>query len=730
MIKKLRKIHYFHYISCAILVVCLLFTFLVFRSTFIRLGESFTDLWTSILFYFKALIGFKMPVNPTLNNFSQVPWTPIFGLPETWEEFVVLWHKYWEVWATGDNVAAYFQYLSQLLFNLSRILLLAVVPVVIILVVLFQRYLSIHNNNYNEDTKPLRFAKWFGSKVYIPVKKWILSFVHFFCTKGYFKAFVFIWALNFNVPVMIIEFFAFYFYFVVSFDLTTLYKQAYKLFCDLSVSIAFIPTWLWCIFGYMIFSSIRKNIGYRALNHFERMNRGFINERPISTMICGTMGKKKTTTLTDIALSLNAMFRDEAFDRLLKNDMKFPNFPWINLENIMKIAIREHRVYNLATVRKYIRHLSFCFATGYSEPELYHTMRRHLRKHYGLSYDNLCFNYDFERYGLYYNDELKLENLWSVIETYAQLYFIYVVQSSLIISNLSIRTDETVSDLGNLPLRDSDFFQRNASFVDEMSRYSHIIDFDAMRLGKKVDEDSVFKDSFEFGVVVITEVGKERKNAVELRETKKKEDVANQRNDGFNDWLKMIRHSATVDNYPFVRVVTDEQRPESWGADARDLCDIVYIKESGDTQLAMPFFALAELIHSFVYDKFISVYVKYRYIRADNTLVMYLLKKFVALFHQFYTRIYNTFGYCTLRVQVESGTQDGEVKEKKYYLMSKKIYSKRFSTDCFSDFFAVKAMRSPAGMDDLPEYGTDKATFEELQQQKSYFISDLTNKPQ
>ena len=52
----------------------------------------------------------------------------------------------------------------------------------------------------------------------------------------------------------------------------------------------------------------------------------------------------------------------------------------------------------------------------------------------------------------------------------------------------------------------------------------------------------------------------------------------------------MCRHSATVDNYPFIKVFTDEQRPESWGADARDLCDILYIESNGKTKLAMPFY--------------------------------------------------------------------------------------------------------------------------------------------
>lgn len=35
--------------------------------------------------------------------------------------------------------------------------------------------------------------------------------------------------------------------------------------------------------------------------------------------------------------------------------------------------------------------------------------------------------------------------------------------------------------------------------------------------------------------------------------------------------------------------------------------------------------------------------------------------------------------------------------------MTKKIYSKRFSMDCFSDFFTEKALRSPVGINDLEE---------------------------
>lgn len=187
----------------------------------------------------------------------------------------------------------------------------------------------------------------------------------------------------------------------------------------------------------------------------------------------------------------------------------------------------------------------------------------------------------------------------------------------------------------------------------------------------------------------------------------------------------MIRHSATVANYPFVKVITDEQRPESWGADARDLCEIVHIKESGEPRLAMPFFFIAELLYSFILGRFVNAYYKYRYMRGDNTLSMLILKTFAAKIQHYYTGVYNTFGYCTLTVQVESGTQDGELTVHKYYLANKKIYAKRFSTDCFSDFFTEKALHSPVGIDDLREYVTEKATVGELQRQNSYFVRDM-----
>ena len=702
-----------------------------------RVIESLRDVGISFAYYFCELFDFHDVITPTVNDLPEIPFfkwfnspnatLPNVSVPENWAAFKVKWAQYWKVWADKETFNGYLAVISNILYVISKIFVLAL-PFILCVYLLIRQMLKSENNDYDKDSKALQSFKRFTERYYTPVKNKIADFIAFVKErKYYYVTWLCLWGLYFNVFTIVIEFVAYYFYFVVSFDIINLYRQVYKLCLDLYVPFNFIPWWGWTIIGCILFDKIRKNIAYATLNHFERKNRGFINARPIVFMVCGTMGKKKTTVITDMALSQEVMLRDKAFEKILENDLKFPNFPWVNLENAIKREMNRHTVYNLATARKYVRHLAACFYAARKSKSIYKGVKRHLKKRYNLRYDNLCFGYDYERYGFTYDDKLKITDIWETVETYAQLYFIYVIQSSLIISNYSVRTDGVLSDIGNFPLWNEDFFKRDSRFAESYSRHAHIVDFDSLRLGRKVIEENINADSFEFGVVVITEVGKERGNSIELSEKKKKDETTNQKNDLFNSWLKMVRHSATVDNFPFVRVITDEQRPESWGADARDLCEIVHIRESGEIRLAMPFFSLAELLYDWFFGKFTGLYYEYRYNRADNTLSMYLLKGLTAFIRKYYGGMYNRFGYCRLSVDVESGTQDGQAESNKYYLMSKKIYSKRFSTDCFSDFFMEKALRSPVGIDDLPEYSTEKATFDELSKQNSYFINDLLN---
>ena len=479
--------------------------------------------------------------------------------------------------------------------------------------------------------------------------------------------------------------------------------QVCKLFIDLQVIFRHFPWWSIVTVCWLLFNRWRKKIALNRLRHFEARNCGFINELPIVSMACGSMGKRKTTLITDMVLSQEVMFRQKALEILQNNDMKFPYFPWIAFEDELRRCMEHGTVYNLASVKTWV------------------ALKRSRFLRHGDANRQL-YGYDMCRYGHTFDDALKVNRLFDVLETYAQAYFIYVIQSSLIVANYSIRTDNLMLDNGNFPLWLTDFFPKRRR---ECNRHAHILDFDVLRLGRKVLENNPKAGSFEFGVVAITEIGKERGNNLELREIKKGADDTNQKNDLFNSWLKMCRHSATVDNFPFIKVFTDEQRPESWGADARDLADIINIASCGELRLALPFYTIEEMLSEWAFNRFMRLYEDFRFRRGDNTLLVHILKSITAWLWRRNLRIYNRFGYSILKIEKERGTMDGKTENKKYYLMNAKIYAKRFSTDCFSDYFNDLARRSHVGLMDYLEYATEKASVEELKAQNSYFINAL-----
>lgn len=719
-----RNIDYRHYVCAGITVAFVLVNIFCFPYTFPRLGEALRDFGLSIAFFFTEMFGFSVIV-PSVPALSKMPFTISDRFPETWEAFKVLWNTYWKTWANSDTVVNYFLSWRKGLL-ISSYVLTFLIPIFGVLIILLRRQFNKQNNDYNVDSKPLRIFKKISDKTYRPVKAWIIGFKEFVKSN---YSYVYIWLmialLSFNIVTIVFEFVAYYYYLAVSFDVGSLYLQVYKLLLDLSVIYKFVPLPVWIVLALIIYDKIRKNRGYDNLNHMELKNKGFIKERPIVSMICGSMGKGKTTVSTDMSLSIDVMMREEAFNIIMEIDLMFPYFPWINLENSLKRACDLGKVYNLFTARKFLRTVHSFYDKSKGSTVLSKCCRRRLKKVYGYNCSTLLFDYDESRYPKTYNNGLYILDIWTALEDYIQAYFLYVMSSSYIQSNYSIRTDFIKSDLGNLPLWDTDFFKRNPYLLKEYSRNSHVINFDALKLGKTLVENNN-NNYFEFGVVSITEIGKERGNNLELQDVDKQSDEGNQKNDLFNAWLKMIRHSSTIYNYPFVKVICDEQRPESWGADARDLCQIIHIKGHSEQLLSMPGFFVEEIIHEILKRVFDAVYSKYRYQRGDNTFLMYAIKSIYVKFHGYYERIYNTFGYKEYDVGIEDGTQEGGIVPKTYYIMSKKIYSKRFSTDCFSNVFEERVSKAKIGIKQVPEFRNENASFDEMDMMQSYFFRELT----
>ncbi len=689
-------------LSIALSLYFILLGVFCFNTSYLRLLESLGDLWQSVKFYGSKIFGFTYTSVPSVTEFSEVMKWNIF-LPEDFDAFKVQAGSYFSLLFSGENLSAYGFFLGEFLMTLLKVLAIAL-PCILILILLLKRLYKNNNTKHNKDTVPLRVFKWISKHTYQPIKRYVTAYIKFLKDHSYiWILWLILWVIQLNLATIIIAFFAYYFYFVMSFDFGTIYIQFLKLFVDLQVAVKVIPIWVFAILGYVLFARFRKRVAKAKLRRFEARNCGFINELPIVSMTCGSMGKKKTTIITDMALSQEVMFRQKALELLQKNDMKFPYFPFICLEKDLLRCMEYGTVYNLATVKEWISKKRQRFnRNGNTQMRLY--------------------GYDIERYGMTYDDGLRVWNLYDILSTYAQLYFIYVISSSLIVSNYSVRSDNQFLDGGNFPLWATDFFP---DYTAQEGAHAHILDFDVLRLGKKVIENNPNAGSFEVGVVLISEVGKERGNNLELREMKKGTDETNQKNDLFNAWLKMCRHSATVDNFPFIKVFTDEQRPESWGADARDLCDVINIVSSGETKLAMPFYTIEEMLTEWAFNRFIGLYYDMRYRRGDNTLLVHILKGITSWLYKRNAKIYNSYGYSIAHIEKERGTMDGKIEKKRYFVMNKKIYSRRFSTDCFSDYFNELAKNTKVGLADYREYATEKATVEELKLQNSYFINSL-----
>ena len=338
------------------------------------------------------------------------------------------------------------------------------------------------------------------------------------------------------------------------------------------------------------------------------------------------------------------------------------------------------------------------------------------------------FGYDFEYYPYYADDKLKVEDIWTVAENYLCFYFIYTVRSSLILANISIRSDNALMDEGNLPLWNTDFFARTAEEREAYSRHSHILDFDMLRLGKVLLENNPNRNAFGFGVYVISEIDKERKSMPTLQEVKRSAEECNQKNDMFSELWKMSRHACVVDNEVFVKMFSDLQRPGNLGADVRELGEVLNIDKFSDFVPVLPVYSpfyLLDTLHAVIFGKFFSYYTDFRFRRGDNTLGCYIFKRIAAVLHRYKNGVYNTFGCSVLSISLQHGTMDGEVISRKWYKMPFKVYSERYSTDCLSGIFEKRAANNSVGLDKMPEYEDIKATWDELSKQHSFFQEDI-----
>ncbi len=699
---------YRHWIMIAVIGASIALIPFFFRYAHLRIWESCVAFGNSFRYYISELLGIDLHGEITVNDFTAQPFDLPLYLPRTWEEFKTNISGYWSTFFSMENFSAYMGTVADVLFYITKIILI-VMPVFLIGLIVSLFVGRKQNNDYGKESKALRRYKHFEIKVVKPVKFWFVGFLGFVRENAYYlKILAWIWAYSFNIIAIVISFFAYYLYFITALNTLTIYIQFIKLIMDLSVMIDFIPNLLWAVIIIVALNWFARKIAFDRLDYHERCNRGFLNERGVSSTVDGTMGAGKTQFITDVALSGEVKLRDMALEVIIESDFHFPNFVWINLELFLKKMFRKHRIYDVWSCRKVIRSK---YLKWLRKPCKYR-----------------IWGYDYERYGLIYNDELKNISVWQAIEDYACAYLIYTRQCALLISNYSIRSDNLIDDLGNFPLWNTDFFKRDSRLMESYSRHSHIIDYDMLRLGTVMIQDNPNRYAFGFGVYVISEIDKERSNSKKLNEKKANLTDCNQQNDLFDLNTMMCRHAVNIGRRCFLIMLSDLQRFEELGISTLGLGEKLSIKEKGEMSPVLPFFStfwLFDLVAGFIINKFDKHYLNYRHDRGDYTLPMYLMKNIVARLRSHRERVNNLFGCSKLTLSIEQGRNNDEALKRKYYIQSKKIWSERYSTDCLSGIYAARGKLNTVGISDIEEYAGIMATDEELQKQHSFFQYDV-----
>ena len=523
-------------------------------------------------------------------------------------------------------------------------------------------------------------------------------------------ALIVIWLIHFNVITLILQFFAHFYYFMASMDLSSYGSQFLKFIIDLFIGLSGGFFLFWCVLGVVAFDYWRRRIGYDRLHHFEAENCGFAKECNLCSLIVAPMRKGKTAFMTDLKLSWVNIHKRQARDILHKYDFMFPMFPWERFEADFKEAIELGLINSAAHAALYVEIKRRYFDNAPCAPYLY--------------------GYDFETYGLEKNVGNKILSIWSAMDTYARAYYVYI-NDNLDFSNYPIRFDGKFTDSPYLPRWNGEFFETVPG--ERESRYSHVMDQDVFRQGKKVDPDNPYAGALSIGYYSVMEFGKSEKNQTGLEGVKVDDENANQKNDKYEYSLYMLGHAEVmIDNVTFAIFIADDQRPMAIPAKLRDCFSIITLVSRSEAQLALPFFGVEEFIYNNVYEPFKKFYEDYRDKRGDRTIPSMLFKLPVAWLSNHYNKIYNTFGYFEYDVALESGTSygegspaDGPADLYKYRICFKKTFGDRYKTDGQSQFFNKRLLETESNLDDLPCYGGLNMTVDEMKLQHDYFLMEL-----
>ena len=731
-IDKFEKI-LFHAFTLVFIAWSVYMGFTRFPYTAIRIVQALKDLWLSLKYYAFGWVNLHESVETTV---QVMPEGMEIMIPITWTDLKALCAEFGETFINKEHVASYLSIVLTVVYYLSMAITFCAIPIALSVVLAWLMYVVVDNEHGKQSTP---MVVWYRLEdiFYYPAKHFVLRYVRFILEtdkkdKGdkawrlYLWIVGLIWAYNLNGLTIAIEVLAWLFYFPFSHGkrLESIPIQIAKLLVDLTVAVEFLPTWALVAIGYLIFDRYRKSIGYGRLEDGEEQNRRFLLENPGNLLATGPPRVGKTQGITDMGVSQQIVFRKTAQKKSLEHHMEFPFFKWELLEQTLINMRKQVPQFGLTFIRHFVPTLQYLFESrAILSPVQISNAKKRL-KNWGYIADDFIFDYDYKKYGMEYDNRLTIVSIWKAIRLYAEEFYIYTQPTPLIFGNYPVQTDIAWKDFGNYPLMDAELFKRTPREKLKYSQFSHIVTHDAMRLGKKKNPNGIYNNSYDSGVFLFSEAGKELGNQITNRGKDKDKDSekSNPNNDLWTMNAKMISHGTTIDYFTYFRILADEQRAMSILADFRELGDELQILSRSPERIKMPFFAFGELFYLIAKGIMTRLMLFFKSKHGKMTLCFYLCLRVYSLIFNHYQRIYNTFASSTQKIKVKNDVTGEKSKIWTYNLARQKICGDVYNTTFFFPYYDARWSKSKVGgLDKTPQFKSLDATFEEMRFMASNF---------
>jgi len=679
---------------------------------FIRFWYSLKAAGMEFAYYGTFVIGrpIDRPTNVLFYLLKDDHYSNVDIVPFKWNVFVDNLGFYWRLFFSYVNFAQNFNDFFNGMASFARILMVLVL-VILMVVILFRQMLVANGLSSGHKSKPLRAWLWAREHIRKPTQKWIGDYYRWFKSNKWRKwIFICLWAWVFNLPAIAIDVVGWYFYFSSSFDFVSFFETVASVFVTLAPVLLRIPFLGYCLIAYLIFTVIRRKAAEKEVEQKVASDYAVTNdETGVFNLILGKMRAGKTTVQSSMLRVVDWIYHNNAYDNMNNCSMMFPLFPWINLERLIKGAGEGGHVHNRSQVEILIE-----LVAGICD----------------VSANGFILGYDTNKYPKDYYDGAVLYDLKDVLVIYAESYWLYFHDDNLIASNYSVRTDAIKKDKGHLIIWDFDSYHHDNRKMQAISRYSHIIDYDMLRSGKKVKDDNPNSDATDGCVIGITEIAKERGNALENADYKKTDDLANPKNDLFDLDVKMGGHLAYIWHTPFFKIISDDQRSGSLSSNMVDVAETIFTvdRRKNVEKTALHLFWFEPLILEWIVkirDKFYSAY---RFQRDDMTLVQHLINMAGSLSYMALTRVYQRYTYKKVVMATNSSDAVGNLNEGEevtYYLINYIDNAQRFASASYSGFLNANKEKAKSGFFDLPMFESYMATREEFLKEDSYLIMDL-----